>query len=191
MRDKGYDRFQEHKADHEKLLDELREITEDATDGTIGDSWPTGSSITVASETAAFRLQADDCCERIGPANRRCYRAQCAATSRELAAALELEPGTWSLSFQSRLGRIPWIRPYTPDVLSQLARGGVKRLAVICPSFVADCLETLEEIGIRAREQWRALGGEAFELIPCVNAHARWAETVAGWVRLPSGEARS
>ena len=141
--------------------------------------------------TGAHCLQADDCCERIGPANRRCYRAHCAATSRALAAALELESGTWSMSFQSRLGRIPWIRPYTPDVLSQFARGGVKRLAVICPSFVADCLETLEEIGIRAREQWRALGGEALELIPCVNAHARWADTVAGWVRLPSGEVRS
>ncbi len=130
-------------------------------------------------------LRSADCCDRMGVANRRCYRAQCAATSRALTSALDLDLGSWSMSFQSRLGRTPWIRPDTTDVLPELAGRGVKRLAIMCPSFVADCLETLEEIGIRGREQWRALGGESLELIPCLNAHPRWVDTIASWVRLP------
>jgi len=124
------------------------------------------------------------CCEAPPPEVRAfCYRAQCVATSRALASALGLEEGTWSSSFQSRLGRIPWIRPYTDEVLPELAGRGVRRLAVLCPSFVADCLETLEEIGIRAREQWRAAGGDAFALVPCPNAHPRWVEALAARLR--------
>ena len=92
-----------------------------------------------------------DCCEAPGPALSHCYRAQCFATTRALAAALELSPQQHSSAFQSRLGRTPWIRPYTDHVLPELAGSGVRRLAVLCPSFVADCLETLEEIGLRAR----------------------------------------
>jgi len=124
------------------------------------------------------------CCEAPPPEVRAfCYRAQCVATSRALASALGLEEGTWSSSFQSRLGRIPWIRPYTDEVLPELAGRGVRRLAVLCPSFVADCLETLEEIGIRGREQWQELGGEVLGLAPCVNAAPRFADAVADWVR--------
>ena len=112
-----------------------------------------------------------------------CYRAQCYETSRRLAAALELEEHGWGVSFQSRLGRTPWIKPYTDLLLPELAQRGVKRLMVSSPSFVADCLETLEELGIRLREQWHGLGGEAFELVPCLNAEPRWVETVVSWVR--------
>ena len=125
----------------------------------------------------------ESCCDVIGPANRFCYRAQCAATARALAKALGLGPEHWTLSFQSRLGRTPWIKPYTDEVLPQLYERGFRRLAVVCPSFVADCLETLEEIGIRAREQWLALGGEELALIPCVNAHPAWVDVLAGWIR--------
>ena len=128
-------------------------------------------------------LASDGCCDVIGPANRFCYRAQCVATARGLAAALRLRDEHWTLSFQSRLGRTPWLRPYTDEVLSQLRQRGVERLAVICPSFVADCLETLEEIGIRARDQWHALGGETLVLVPCLNAHPLWVEVLAGWIR--------
>ncbi len=142
-----------------------------------------------ADRSGAHCLRSEDCCSEIGVANRRCYRAQCAATSRALAEALGLQPGSWSMSFQSRLGRAPWIRPNTTDVLPALAERGVKRLAVVCPTFVADCLETLEEIGIRGREQWSELGGEALELVPCLNAHPRWADTIAGWVKRTGGGA--
>ncbi len=123
------------------------------------------------------------CCNAVAEANRRCYRAQCFATSRALAEALGLGAGKCDTAFQSRLGATPWIRPYTDRVLPELRRRGVSRLAVVCPSFVADCLETLEEIGIRGRAQWRALGGEALELVPCLNAEPLWVETLAGWLR--------
>jgi len=137
--------------------------------------------------SGAHCLAAEDCCAAIGPANRFCYRAQCHATARALAAALRLPDEHWTLSFQSRLGRTPWLKPYTDEVLPELRARGVERLAVACPSFVADCLETLEEIGIRARDQWRALGGEDLVLIPCLNAHPRWVEALAGWMRTAAG----
>jgi ferrochelatase len=123
------------------------------------------------------------CCDAVGAPNRLCYRAQCFATSRALQASLDLPAEGCSVAFQSRLGRTPWIRPYTDVRLPELAASGVRRLAVLCPAFVADCLETLEEIAIRAREQWQALGGEALALIPSLNAHPTWVATVAGMVR--------
>ena len=92
---------------------------------------------------------------RSSEANRDCYRAQCFATTRAVAEILALEPERHATAFQSRLGRTPWIQPFTDHILVELAARGIKRLAVICPSFTADCLETLEEIGIRAAEQWR------------------------------------
>lgn len=128
-------------------------------------------------------LASADCCARVGPANRFCYRAQCFATTRAVADALGLEGGSHGVAFQSRLGRTPWIGPYTDRVLPELAARGVRRLAVLCPSFVADCLETLEEIGIRARRQWQELGGEALALVPCLNAHPRWVTALANLIR--------
>jgi ferrochelatase len=133
--------------------------------------------------TGVHCLASDTCCDTLVAANRRCYRAQCHATTRALAAALELAPGSFSVSFQSRLGRTPWILPYTDLVLPELAARGVKRLAVLCPSFVADCLETLEEIGIRARAQWLELGGDELRLVPSLNAHPRWVEAVVDMLR--------
>ncbi len=128
-------------------------------------------------------LASASCCDAIGVANRYCYRAQCYATARGLAARLGLAADGHSVAFQSRLGRTPWIKPYTDVLLDELAKRGVKRLAVLCPAFVADCLETLEEIGIRAREQFRAAGGEELTLVPCVNATAPWADAVAAMAR--------
>ena len=101
------------------------------------------------------------------------------ATTAALVAALRLDPARTSTSFQSRLGRTPWIRPFTDHVLPELAAAAVRRLAILCPSFAADCLETVEEIGIRAREQWRSLGGEELLLVDCPNAHPTWVEAVA------------
>jgi ferrochelatase len=128
-------------------------------------------------------LGSETCCDAISFANARCYRAQCHATTRALAGALGLAPGSFSLAFQSRLGRDPWIRPYTDVRLPELALAGVKRLAVLCPSFAADCLETLEEIGIRGAEQWREAGGEALELVPCANAHPAFVRFLAGRIQ--------
>ncbi len=128
-------------------------------------------------------LARSSCCDAVGPHNRFCYRAHCFATARGLAAGLELREEHWTVSFQSRLGSTPWIRPYTDEVLPILAERGVRVLGVACPSFVADCLETLEEIGIRAREQWHGLGGQDLVLVPCLNDHPVWIEALARWVR--------
>jgi ferrochelatase len=140
--------------------------------------------------TGAHCLLSTTCCDTIGAANRHCYRAQCFATTRALAAKLGLEADHHSLSFQSRLGRTPWIKPYTDFVLPELSAHGKKRLAVMCPAFVADCLETVEEIGIRAKEQWKSLGGEDLLLVPSLNAHPRWVESVCAMIRAASGAER-
>ncbi|MCW5803524.1 MAG: ferrochelatase [Deltaproteobacteria bacterium] len=122
-------------------------------------------------------FKSDACCDTL--ANPHCYRAQSYATARSLARQLELPPETYTVCFQSRLGRTPWIQPYTDVVIEELAKKGVKRLAVFCPAFVADCLETVEEIGMRAVEQWKAAGGEELVLVPSLNATPRWVDAVA------------
>jgi protoporphyrin/coproporphyrin ferrochelatase len=128
-------------------------------------------------------LAKSDCCDAVTGVNRRCYRAQCFATARALAAKLALAEGTWTVSFQSRLGRTRWIAPYTDRTLATLAQRGCKRLAVFCPSFVADCLETLEEIGIRGEEQFVSAGGERLTLIPSLNTSEAWVDLVAALAR--------
>jgi ferrochelatase len=115
------------------------------------------------------------CCDRDMP---RCYRAQCYATARALAARLGLDESRYTVCFQSRLGRTPWIAPYTDVVIDELAAKGIKRVAVLCPAFVADCLETLEEIGMRARAQFKAGGGDELVLVPSLNATPAWIEAV-------------
>jgi ferrochelatase len=108
-----------------------------------------------------------------------CYRAQCYKTSLLLAQALHLPQQQYTTVFQSRLGRTPWIQPYMEEQLRQLSTQGIQRIAVACPSFVADCLETLEEIGIRMRAFWRTIGGKDLTLIPCLNAEDSWCEALA------------
>jgi ferrochelatase len=133
--------------------------------------------------TGGHCLKSDTCCDVVDDRNRSCYRAQCYATSRALARALDLSSDRYTVSFQSRLGRTPWIRPFTDEVLVELAKKGVQRLAVFCPAFVADCLETLEEIGIRAQEDFQRAGGKELRLVPGLNAHPTWVEAVVGLVR--------
>lgn len=128
-------------------------------------------------------LQSAGCCEVAVPENRWCYRAQCVSTARSLATRLSLPPAQTTVSFQSRLGRTPWLKPYTDLLLGELAARGVRRLAVLCPAFVADCLETLEEIGIRARADFLRAGGEALTLVPSLNAHPAWVRAVVRFVR--------
>ena len=119
----------------------------------------------------------------MGPANAFCYRAQCFATTRGLRERLGIPRDGHATTFQSRLGRTPWIRPYTDTFLDELRAKGVKKVAVLCPAFVADCLETLEEIGMRAREDWKRAGGEELLLITSLNDDDAWARAVAHLVR--------
>jgi ferrochelatase len=125
-------------------------------------------------------------CPPISENNQTCYKAQCHQTSVLLAKELKLSPNQYSTAFQSRLGKTPWIKPYTDEVLDKLAAKGIKKLTISCPSFVADCLETLEEIGIRAREQWLKLGGEQFTMIPCLNSDDRWINAILEIVKVLS-----
>ncbi|MEM6672593.1 MAG: ferrochelatase [Planctomycetota bacterium] len=139
--------------------------------------------VTKSDPTGAHCLKAPDCCASIQSANRQCYSAHCYATTRALIAELGLDEGATSTSFQSRLGRTPWLRPYTDFVVPELAEKGAKSLAVFCPSFVADCLETIEEIGMRAKEDFEKAGGERFALIPSLNAHEAWLDGAATILR--------
>jgi len=121
-------------------------------------------------------FQRTTCCDEL--TNPHCYRAQSFATARALASRLELASDRYTICFQSRLGRTPWIEPYTDHVIDRLGRGGTKRVAVMCPAFVADCLETVEEIGIRAREQFKLAGGDELILVPSLNATPPWVDAV-------------
>jgi ferrochelatase len=138
-------------------------------------------------DAGATCLRSPGCCERIHDGNRNCYRAQCAATARLLAGRLGVPSEAAVLCFQSRSGRKPWIRPFTDLVVRDLARSGVRRIVVLSPGFVADCLETLEEIGIRAAEDFRAHGGEVLRLVPSLNAGDAWADAVVTLAREASG----
>lgn len=125
----------------------------------------------------------DNCCAEINPDNQNCYRAQCFSTAHDVAAALNIPTDRYSISFQSRLGRTPWIQPYTDFEIQNLPSKGIKRLAVFCPSFVADCLETLDEIENREKERFLNAGGEELQLIPSLNDHPVWVRAAADIIR--------
>jgi ferrochelatase len=136
-----------------------------------------------ADPTGHHCLAAKDCCETPSPAHATCYRAQCFKTMRAFVQQAGVPKDKYSIAFQSRLGRDPWLKPYTDYELPRLAESGVKKLLVICPAFVSDCLETLEEIGLRGRDTFLAAGGTDFALIPCLNEHPLWLEALERMVR--------
>lgn len=122
------------------------------------------------------------CCNNTSPAHEFCYRHQCYETTKLVAKQLNLKEGTYSTSFQSRLGRDPWLQPYTDQTIDDFAKNGIKNLAVVTPAFVSDCLETLEEIGIEAKHSFIENGGKEFTTIPCLNDDDDWAKTVSKWI---------
>jgi protoporphyrin/coproporphyrin ferrochelatase len=124
--------------------------------------------------TGCHCLKAGNCCEAPSPAHATCYRAQCFKTVKAFVRQADIPATKYSVAFQSRLGRDPWLAPSTEDELRRLAFPGVKKLLVICPAFVADCLETIEEIGIRGRKTFLDAGGKDFVRIPCLNEHSLW-----------------
>lgn len=123
-------------------------------------------------------LNSPNCCQTPSPAHAFCYRAQCFKTVEAFVRRAAIPPEKYSVAFQSRLGRDPWLSPYTDQELPKLAQKGVKRLLVICPAFVSDCLETLEEIGLRGKETFLNAGGQEFTRIPCLNEHPLWLEAL-------------
>lgn len=122
------------------------------------------------------------CCNKKSEAHEFCYRHQCYATTQGVVEKLNLKPGFYSTSFQSRLGKDPWLQPYTDVTINDRAQNGVKKLAVVTPAFVADCLETIEEIGMEAKEEFEENTGEKFTTIPCLNDRDDWVEVMSNWL---------
>jgi ferrochelatase len=136
------------------------------------------SHLTKADPTGNHCLRQPDCCSRPSEAHATCYRHQVLRTTELFVAAAGLAPERYSVAFQSRLGRAKWLEPSTEHVITALAERGVKHLLVLCPAFVTDCLETLEEIEIQGNETFKAAGGETLTLIPCLNDHPQWVSTL-------------
>lgn len=122
------------------------------------------------------------CCVTPSPAHEFCYRHQCLKTTQLVAEKLNLKPGTYTNSFQSRLGFDPWLKPPTDRTIERLGLEGVKKLAVVTPAFVSDCLETLEEIAMEGKEIFLEAGGAEFTVIPCINVREDWVEVLTGWI---------
>ncbi len=133
--------------------------------------------------TGCHCLVKENCCEVDSPAHATCYRAQCFKTVAAFAAKAGIPAGKFSVSFQSRLGRDPWLKPCTDFELAALPKRGVEKLLVICPAFISDCLETLEETGIRGRKTFLSAGGKEFAQIPCLNGHPLWVAALEKIVR--------
>lgn len=122
------------------------------------------------------------CCKTPSPAHEFCYRHQCYETTRGVVEYLGLSEDQYSTSFQSRLGRDPWLQPYTDKTIEKLAEEGKDKLAVVTPAFVSDCLETLEEIGMEGKEEFIEAGGSEFYSVPCLNEDEDWIDVVATWI---------
>ncbi len=122
------------------------------------------------------------CCKTSSKAHQYCYRHQCYETTRLVGEALKLKEGTFSTSFQSRLGFDPWLQPYTDRTIERFGKEGIKKMAIVTPAFVSDCLETLEEIAMEGEEIFHEVGGKEFTTIPCLNVRDDWAKVLARWV---------
>ncbi len=122
------------------------------------------------------------CCQTPSKAHQFCYRHQCYETTRLVGEKLGLKEGTFSTSFQSRLGFDPWLKPYTDRTIEKLAKDGIKKMAIATPAFVSDCLETLEEIAMEGEEIFHENGGEDFHFIPCINDRQDWVKTLSRWI---------
>jgi ferrochelatase len=128
-------------------------------------------------------LKVDNCCEVNSVAHQQCYRHQCFVTTTLVTEKLGIPKEKFMFSFQSRLGRSEWLKPYTAMRLEELPKEGVKKILVACPAFVSDCLETLEEMAQQGKETFMHAGGESFELIPCLNLQPSWVSTIAKWMK--------
>ena len=132
--------------------------------------------------TGSHCLKKENCCSEPSTAHATCYRHQCFVTTRLVMERLQVPTDKYSVSFQSRLGRDPWLKPYTDFRLNDMPKEGIKNLLILCPAFVSDCLETLEEIEERGKESFMQAGGETYEMIPCLNVHPLWVRALASWI---------
>ena len=128
----------------------------------------------------AHCLVREDCCNTPHPCHATCYRHQCLATTKAFLKKSGINQKQIAVSFQSRLLKAPWLGPYTDFELQRFGKEGIKKIKVICPSFVTDCLETIEEIGMRGAEEFTSTGGQSLSLIPCMNDHPSWIKFLSG-----------
>ena len=135
--------------------------------------------LTKGDSSKAHCLVTPDCCNTCSPAHATCYKAQVTRTTQLFAQRAGLDPARWSIAFQSRIAGEPWLTPYTDFELKRLAGEGRKRMLVMTPAFVTDCLETLEEIRVRGAEEFEEAGGESFTAIPCLNDHPAYIDFLA------------
>ncbi len=135
-----------------------------------------------ADPTHQHCMKVGNCCEVPSVAHATCYRHQCWTTTQLLASTLHIPADKVGFSFQSRLGREEWLKPYTALRLEELPKEGFKKLVILCPAFVSDCLETLEEIAEEGRESFLHAGGETCTVIPCLNLHPLWVQAMVTWV---------
>lgn len=131
--------------------------------------------------TGEHCLKTPDCCNTPSPAHAFCYRHQCFSTTELVTEKLGIPKGKYSNSFQSRLGK-GWLEPFTDIRLEQMPKEGIKKLLILCPAFVSDCLETLEEIEERGKEVFMEAGGEKYAMIPCLNTHPLWVKALSKWI---------
>lgn len=131
--------------------------------------------------TGCHCLQVENCCEVPSPAHDTCYRHQTRTTTRLVTALLQIPADKYSIAYQSRIGK-GWLQPFTDIRLEQMPKEGIKNLLVICPAFVSDCLETLEEIAIRGKETFMEAGGLSYQMIPCLDTQEPWVDTLKGYI---------
>ncbi len=141
------------------------------------------SHITRLDSSGNHCLKQDNCCHIDHPCHDTCYRHQVIRTTECFVEKAGLSTEQYSVAFQSRLGKAKWLGPNTEDRIRELALSGKKDILVICPAFVTDCLETLEEIAIRGQEVFREAGGEKLTLIPCLNVQEEWVDVLASWCK--------
>jgi ferrochelatase len=140
-----------------------------------------GRHIRKSDITGNHCLKTADCCDVASPAHAHCYRHQCFTTTRLVTEKLGIPKEKYGISFQSRLGK-GWLEPFTDIRLADMPKEGVKKLLIVCPAFVSDCLETLEEIAIRGEEIFMEAGGETYKMIPCMNVQPKWIEALKSLV---------
>ena len=140
-----------------------------------------GRHIRKSDTTGSHCLATTNCCDVASPAHAHCYRHQVFTTTRLVMEKLNIPTDQYSISFQSRLGK-GWLQPFTDIRLLKMPKEGIKKLLILCPAFVSDCLETLEEIDMRGKEEFLKAGGETFTMIPCLNTNAQWVDVIKNWV---------
>ena len=139
------------------------------------------SHLKISDPTNSHCYKVNNCCSTKSDAHKFCYKHQVLETTEAVIKKLKIDKNKYSNAFQSRLPNEAWLKPYTDDELVRLAKEGKKRMVIVTPAFVTDCLETLEEIEMEGKEEFLEAGGESYHYVPCLNDDNDWAELISKW----------